>query len=97
MNITGKLIFALVIVTNLVATGFAAHMRMYLLDTPTIQLAKVVVAPANAEPEVFDLTPITVTPIAEDWRDAKARGVNSPAEAPSPVSNSLWIWPSRNR
>ncbi|MGH8280490.1 MAG: hypothetical protein ACRETQ_13155 [Gammaproteobacteria bacterium] len=38
--------------------------------TQTIALARVVVTPADADPALFALTPVVVTPNLAEWRDA---------------------------
>lgn len=84
MNTTRKLIFAVAIAVNVAAiaalSAVTLHQRNLARQTPTINLAPIVVTPANAEPDyaaggTLHLGTIVVTPTEADWRYAEAHGV----------------------
>lgn len=77
MNTTGKLVFALVLITGLAATGAAVELNARANTAPTIQLDAVVVTPASA-PATIELAAVNVEPTQADWQYARAHGVDTP-------------------
>ncbi len=84
MNTTHKLIFAVALAVNVAAiaalSAVTLHQRNPVRPTPTINLAPIVVTPANAGPDyaagaTLHLGTIVVTPTEADWRYAEAHGV----------------------
>ena len=82
MNITGKLIFALVIGANLAAIAAVSAVNLHrraAQEARVIELAKIVVTPTKVATEPTELATIVVTPNEADWHYAEANGVSRPA------------------
>lgn len=88
MNTTGKLVFALVLITGLAVTGAAVEMQAGSPITPTIQLDAVVVTPASA-PQTIKLAAVRVVPTQADREYARAHGLSLPVAGAASVSETI--------